>query len=73
MSMVILKHSVSDQHIVCTAELYQPFTSSFCSPRPNFPQIVFGVTILPTLAFKSPMMNLTSRLGIVFRVSCRIS
>ena len=33
---VMLKHSVSDQHIVCTAELYQRFTSLILFSKTKF-------------------------------------
>ena len=46
--------------------------TSFCSPRPNLPDIP-GISWLPTAAFQSLMMNRTSFLGISSRRSSRSS
>ena len=37
--------------------------ASFCTPRPNLP-VTLGVSWLPTFAFQSPIMKMTSFLGV---------
>ena len=45
---------------------------SFCTPRPNLP-VTPGISCLPTLAFKSPMMKRTPFFDVSSRRSCRSS
>ena len=46
--------------------------ASLCTPRPNLP-VNLGVSWLPTFAFQSPLMKMTSFFGFSSRRSCRSS
>ena len=48
------------------------WTASFCTPWPNLP-VTPGVSWLPIFAFQSPIMKMTSFLGVNSRRSCRAS
>ena len=48
------------------------FPASFCTPRPNLP-VTWDISWLPTFAFQSPMMKMTSFLGVSSRRSYRSS
>ena len=46
--------------------------ASFCTPRPKLP-VTPGISWLPTFAFQSPIMKMTSFGGVSSRRSCRSS